>query len=187
MPTVQPPTSTGANYSNAPVTSSTGGLNVGGGTTPTVTPVGPSVISPGEAFSPWYLSQVETNQISLGSLASLFPSAGTKPMSIGQALADFQHMSSSQQAQIESLLYQGGFYVNADGTPMTANFQFGVNNAQAFDALINALATASNQGLPLDQVIQNNITSGAGANNRSSTPGQVIGGGNPYQITLTSP
>lgn len=161
----------------------------GGGATSTATAgAGTNApFNPSSAFSPYTSQAVETGLTTqvgaqLGAVLGLTPG----PHTVGEILQHYEDLSSGELRQLQVMLEQGGFYVDQVGDPLPSP-TYGSRDAQSFDAMINAAMTAGQSRMSLDQVIQNNITQGVGANLRSNLPQPVTGGGNFYTIDLANP
>lgn len=143
--------------------------------------------NPASAFSPYMSQQVEAQQVQVGSTLASALSLTPGSHAIGEVMQHFEEMTPAELRQLEVMLWQGGFYVDAQGNPLPTPPTFGSRDSQSFDALINAALVASQGSSSLDQAIQNNIGQGVGANLRSNLPQAVTGGANFYTINLANP
>jgi hypothetical protein len=193
-PTTVPPSDVQNLGQNANTLGSSG-LNFGlGGSSPTpntATNTNPLISGDLTGFSQYSLqgsNGVATIPVTVGSFPGAdLPGLNGQPTTIGQALQDFYELPQPALVELETMLWDGGFYVNGDGSPMTTAPAFGSYDSQSWTAFARALADAAQQHMPMTQVIQNNINSGAGAASHATLPSPVLGGGQNYQINLTNP
>jgi hypothetical protein len=162
----------------------------------TVSGTGP--LAPGTAESPYTFSEhLATSNVVLGQqMGSLFGMAGNKPQQVGQVVSKFYDLPYQQQVNLETYLWNAGFYVESDGSPLQTRPVFGSSDPSNVNALANALQQSynSNQGAStkagattLSSLMAAMIQSGAGAAMRQMAPSPILGGGNTYQNLVTSP
>jgi hypothetical protein len=186
-PIVTPPTTATIDFPNLtgiPGQSiTTGGAPVGlGGTTP--------VFAPGSVGSPYYFAQVQSQagNVTLGAdVAQIMGLDPAKTYNMHDLLAYFNQLSLSQLMQIQSMLADGGFYVNSDGTPMTTPPSLGARDNQSFIAFANLVMQSSQTGRSATDVLNANVYQGLGITNRMQGIQPQVGGANAYQIDLTNP
>lgn len=165
-------------------------INSGGtAPAPTGTSSSPLIISQDmSAFSQYSLgsgsSSIAGNPVTIGNLPGVNASG---PTTIGSALQDFMDMPPAQLQALEMQLWDAGYYINGDGSPVSAqDIRFGVpGDPASWTAFARALAAASSSGTSLTNLLQTRANQGAGVNN--ALPSPVTGGGHTYTIDLSNP
>lgn len=184
-----PPAVANTGMTSSSSLSPSGAMDFGLSTSSAVVPPSGStsnvLISPDQSsISQYVIGQVGTNPVSLGFNVT---GAAAQPTTISAALQDFYELSPAQLVQLETMLWDGGFYVNSDGSPMTQAPTFGSYDSESWTAFAKALEQASSSHSTVMGVIQQNIQTGVGAAQHTTLPTAVLGGGNTYQIDLTNP
>jgi hypothetical protein len=147
------------------------------------------VYAPGSFSSPYYLQQIQAQggQVSVG--ADIGGILGIPPGSyqLHDLLTDFNRLSQSQLLQVQTLLWDGGFYTDTAGGPQSTPPTFGAHDNQSFMAFGNALMQSGQSGRSLDDTVMTNVSQGVGQAQRAGALQPQIGGGNAYTIDLTNP
>jgi hypothetical protein len=144
----------------------------------------PTVFSPGQGASPYFLNQVESsNQVNVSSDMATVLGIPAGTYHIGDLLNAFNHLDRAHLVTLQSMLSKGGFYSGTGGTPGTAQSMGTVDDA-SFSAFTDALLQASQNGQSLDTTVATGIGTGAGSQPQGSP---IMGGGNTYQVDLTNP
>lgn len=166
----------------------------GGATTLPATQQQP--LQPGVAESPYtFSSALAVQKVVLGqSFAQMLGLPASTGVSVAQVVSTFYNLSQAQQESVENILWQAGFYVDAQGDPLETQPHFGSADPSNVNALSNALLQASNAnptvtagGQTLSSLTAALQASGAGAAERQLPPSPVMGGANTYQNVVTSP
>lgn len=180
-----------------PVSSGTvagsGSLDFGLGGTTTTAPttsaastsgIPSNLITPNMASASQYLlGEIGSDPVNLG-----FGLSGNGATTVDGALTWFLSLQPAQLYQVETQLYNAGYYVSGNnGEPLASAPVYGSTDPQSTAAFLQALAKAADTGSSASDVISEAISSGAGANNRSTLPTAQIGGGKVYTIDLTNP
>jgi hypothetical protein len=147
------------------------------------------VYAPGSFSSPYYLSQIQSQGGQVQVAGDLAQVMGIPPGSyqLHDLLADFNRLSQSQLLQIQTLLWDGGFYTDTSGGPQSTPPTFGAHDNQSFLAFGNALLSAGQSGRSLDDTIMTNVSQGVGQAQRAASLTPQVGGANVYRIDLTNP
>ena len=154
---------------------------------PTVSAAGNPLISQDQSsLTQYVLQQTGGYPVTIGDIPG--GPANTTPTTIGAALQDYWDLPPDQLMQLQTQLFDAGYYVDGNGQPMQAgSIVFGTHDSQSWTAFARALEAAASSGTPLATVLQKNIASGAGAAARATLPQAVQGGGNTYSIDLSNP
>jgi hypothetical protein len=184
----------------APGSTATGGTAVDPSLLPAGTtgaaPVSQNPLQPGTAESPYtFTSALAGQKVALGqAFSQMLGLPATTTPTIGAVVSAFYDLSYQQQVSMETLLWNAGFYVDAEGDPLQTRPDFGSADPSNVNALSNALLQAYNanqsgnpKGQTLSSLTAGLIRSGAGAAQRQLAPSPVLGGGQTYQNLVTSP
>ena len=153
---------------------------------PTVSSSTPLISQDQSSLTQYVLQQTGGYPVTIGNIPG--GPSNTAPTTIGQALQEFWDLPPDQLMQLQTTLFDAGFYVDGNGQPMQAgSIVFGTHDSQSWTAFARALEAAASSGKPLADVLQSNIASGAGAAARATLPQAVQGGGNTYTIDLSNP
>lgn len=154
--------------------------------TPTVSSTTPLISQDQSSLTQYVLQKTGGYPVTIGNIPG--GPTDTAPTTIGQALQEFWDLPPNQLMQLQTMLFDAGYYVDGNGQPMQAgSIVFGTHDSQSWTAFARALEAAASSNTPLATVLQNNINSGAGAAARATLPQAVQGGGNTYTIDLSNP
>lgn len=147
---------------------------------------------PGAAVSAYeYQTYIAGASLILGpQLASVLGLSSNSPVTGSQVINAFYGLSQGELRSLEESLYYAGMYANAAGEQTTTRPDFGVADIDGFNALSQAILQAANgksAGETLSGYLANRISSGAGQAAIQGAIQPITGGGNVYQVNLTSP
>lgn len=147
---------------------------------------------PGAAVSAYeYQQYIASAPLVLGpQIAGILGLSPTGTVTGDQVIQAFYTLNQGELAQLEEYLYYAGMYANTAGEQSTTRPEFGTPDIDAFNALSQAVLQASNgksAGETLSGFLANRIASGAGQAAIQGAISPITGGGNAYQINLTSP
>ena len=184
-PTTVPAPTAGLGGGNPPANNSTFFNSTGTAAPPSGTSGSPLISQDQSAFSQYVLGQTAGYAVTIGNLPGV--TGGSTPTTIGQALQDFMDMPPAQLQAVEMQVWDAGYYINGDGSPVSAqDIRFGVpGDPASWTAFARALAAASSSGTSLTNLLQTRANQGAGVNN--ALPSPVTGGGHTYTIDLSNP
>lgn len=104
-----------------------------------------------------------------------------------EILQAYYSLNVTELTTLNSLLNAAGFYQSPAGSTVTSNLNFGAFNNDNFAALASAILASNNAKMDMSTLLSKQIASGAGYLQQEGATSPLLGGGNTYQINLTSP